>query len=134
MGIAKGNTPGIEKYTAPSISAATQQYALARKSVESMAPGGGRDAALRNLSVQEAGAKNQILSGGYSDALSRLAQLGAGGTSQGFSGLQGAMSGMGGASSIYGQSAEQWNQMASQKGAQAAGGVGTAGSIAGALL
>lgn len=133
MGLAKGNVPGIEKYTAPSINAATQQFYLAKKSVESMPPGAARDAAMRDLNMQQASTNTSIYSGGQSDALSRVASMGWGGVGMTTGALGGAQTGMMGAASTYGNVAGSYNQMASDKGGMAGSGVGAAGSIIGAL-
>lgn len=133
MGLAKGNVPGIEKYTAPSINAATQQFYLARKSIESMPPGAARDAAMRDLNMQQAAQNTAIYSGGQADALARVGSMGWGGVGMTTGALGGAQTGMMGAASTYGNLAQAYNQMASEKGGMAASGVGAAGSIIGAL-
>lgn len=134
MGLAKGNVPGIEKYTAGSINAATQQYSLAKKAAESMPPGAARDAALRDLNMQQAAQNTAIYSGAQSDALSRTASIGLGGVGMttGAFGSAGQM--LGGAANTYGSMADSYNKMASNKGGMAASGVGAAGSIVGALV
>lgn len=133
MGLAKGNVPGIEKYAAPSINAATQQFYLARKSIESMPPGPARDAAMRDVAMQEAAQKTSIYSGGAADALSRVASMGWGGAGMTTGALGAAQTGMGGAAGTYGNIAQNYGQMASDKGGMAASGVGAAGSVIGAL-
>jgi hypothetical protein len=133
MGLAKGNVPGIEKYTAPSINAATQQFYMARKAVESMAPGAARDAALRDINMQEAGTKTGIYSGGMSDALARTGSMGWGGVGMTTGALGQAGQGLLGASGSYGDVAGSYNKMASEKGGMAASGAGMAGSIIAAV-
>ena len=130
MGLAQGNTPGIQKYVAPQINAASQQYDMARKSIEGMAPGGARDAALRNLYVQQAGAKNQIYSGGVSDALAKVGSMGYGAAGTALGGLGQAQQGLGSAGGLYGNSAQGYNQIASQKGAMAGAGAQGLGAAA----
>jgi hypothetical protein len=127
QGIAGGNQPGIQKYVAPQINAATQQFYLARKSAESMAPGGMRDQAMRDISLQEASSKNQIYSGGVQDALARSASMGMSGISSGQSGLTSA-------AGTYGNIAGSYNDMASSKGGMAGGGIAAAGSVVAALV
>lgn len=134
MGIAKGNVPGIEKYTAPSINAATQQFYMARKAVESMPPGAARDAAIRDINMQEASTKTGIYSGGYSDALARTGSMGWGGVGMTTGALGAAQQGLYGAGSQYGSVAGLYNDMASSKGAMAGSGAGAAGSIAAAAI
>jgi hypothetical protein len=133
MGLAKGNVPGIEKYTAPSINAATQQFYLARKAVESMPPGAARDAAMRDINMQEAGTKTNIYSGGMSDALARTGSMGWGGVGMTTGALGAAGTGLLGASGSYGNIGQSYQQMASDKGGMAASGAGTAGAVIGAL-
>ena len=130
MGLAQGNTPGIQKYVAPQINAATQNYDMARKSIEGMAPGGGRDAALRNLTVQQAGAKNQIYSGGVADALSKVSSLGYSGAGTALGGFGQAQQGLMGSANALGNTAQGYNTMASQKGAATGAGVQGLGAAA----
>jgi hypothetical protein len=130
MGLAKGNVPGVEKYTAPSINAATQQFYLARKSVESMPPGAARDAAMRDINMQEASAKTGIYSGGYSDALARTGSMGWGGVGM-TTGMMGAAGGgLAQGAGSYGNVAANYEQQASSKGGMAGAGIGAAGTIA----
>lgn len=64
--------PSAERAFGPSLSAAANQYSSARSAIESQyPPGGARDTAIRNLSVQEAGAKTGIMSSGFADAAYR---------------------------------------------------------------
>jgi hypothetical protein len=112
QGVAAGNQPGIQKYVAPQINAATQQFYLARKAVESMGPGGMRDQAMKDINLQEAGAKTQIYSGGVSDALARAATMGMSGSTAG-------QSGYGTAGSMYGSVGQTYNDMATSKGGMA---------------
>jgi hypothetical protein len=134
MGLAKGNVPGIEKYTAPSINAATSQFYMARKSVESMPPGAQRDAAMRDINSQEAATKTGIYSGSVADATARVASMGWGGVGMTTGLMGGASAGYGSAASIYGSQAESYNQQASQKGGMAGSGIAAAGSITAALV
>ena len=127
MGLAKGNVPGIEKLTAPQTNMAAQQFAMARKSVEQMPPGAARDAAMRDISLQEAATKNQIYSGGVNEALARTAAMGWGGTQAGV-GAYGQAGGM------YGNVGQTYDQMASAKGGMAGAGAGAAGSVAAAAI
>jgi hypothetical protein len=133
MGLAKGNVPGIEKYTAPSINAATQQFTMARKSVESMPPGAARDAAMRDIKMQEAGTKTGIYSGGASDALARTGSMGWGGVGMTTGAMGAAQQGLFGAGSQYGSQAGAYNEMASSKGSMAGSGAGAVGSIIAAV-
>ena len=126
MGLAKGNVPGVEKFVAPQISAATQQFYLARKAVENMPPGAARDAAMRDLNLQEASTKTSIYSGAPAEATARLASMGWGGTQAG-------VGAFGQAGAGYSSVAQQYGEMAGQKGSMAGSGVGAAGSVIGAL-
>lgn len=133
MGLARGNVPGIEKYTAPQINAATQQFYMARKAVESMPPGAARDAAMRDINNQEAATKTSIYSGGYSDALARTGSMGWGGVGMSTGALGAAQAGLSGAGSQYANVAGTYNDMASQKGAMAGSGASAVGSIIAAV-
>jgi hypothetical protein len=133
MGLSKGNVPGIEKFTAPQIGAATQQFSLARRSIENMPPGPARETALRDLKLQEAGAKTSIYSGGAAEGTSRLASMGYGAAQMGL-GAYGQAGGMfGQAGSGYGNVGSQYREMASSKGAQAGSAVGGLGGFLGGL-
>lgn len=133
MGLSKGNVPGIEKFTAPSINAATQQFYMARKAVQNMAPGAARDAAMRDINMQEASTKTGIYSGASADALARTASMGWGGVGMTTGAYGAAQAGQAGAGSTYGSVGQSYNQMASQKGAMAGAGLGAIGSVVGAI-
>jgi hypothetical protein len=126
MGLSGGNVPGIEKFTAPQVNAAEQQFALAERSIKDMPPGPSREIALRNLSLQKAGAKTGIYSGAVGESTARLASMGWGGTQAG-------VGAYGQASGGFGSVAQGYNEMASNKGGMAGSGVGAAGSVIGAL-
>ena len=134
MGIAQGNMPGIEKFVAPQINAATQQYNAAKQSINETVPGGSRELALRNLGIAQAGAKNQIYSGGVATGLNAVANIGQAGMS-GASSLYGqGTNATGAASNTYGNISQQYNQQAAQKGALAGAGIEALGSVAGGGL
>lgn len=98
--IIKGG-PELHKSVAPQINAATNQFALAKKQAENMAPGGLRDASLRDINIAKAGAKTNIYSGGIADALARLSSQANFGTQAGIGGMSGANSAFGGAAGNY---------------------------------
>jgi hypothetical protein len=126
-GIAGGNQPGIQKYVAPQVNAIAQQFNMARKSAESMPAGGLRDKFLKDITLQEAGAKNQAYSGGVSDSLARMATMGISGTNAGQSSLSSA-------AGTYSNVAGNYNDMASSKGGMAGAGIGAAGTIAASAI
>jgi hypothetical protein len=127
MGLSQGNVPGIEKFVGPQINAATQQFSLAKQSIENMPPGPARDIALRNLKLQEAGTKTGIYSSAPQEATARLASMGWGGTQAGVGTI-------GQAGEGYSGIAQGYNEMASSKGGMAGSGAGAAGSIAAAAI
>ena len=126
MGIAQGNVPGIDKFVAPQINSATQQFYLAKRQAESLPPGAARDLALRDLKLQEAGAKTGIRSGGVAEATARAGTMGQWGTQSG-------LGAYGGASAGYGNVGQQYQQMASSKGAMAGSAMGGLGGFLGGI-
>ena len=133
MGLAGGNVPGIQKYVAPQINAATGQYAEARKQAQNMGPGAMRDAALRDISLQQAGTNTGIYSGGTADALSRVASMGWGGVGMSTGAMGQASQGLMGASNTYGNQAGAYSNIASQKGGQVSSLIGGLGAMAGGM-
>jgi len=102
--IMKGG-PSAERAMGPSLSAASNQFGAARAAIESQyPPGGARDAALRNLSVQEAGTKTGIMSSGFADAAYRS-------LAAGYQGAGIATGQLSSAGQMYGSSADVMGQL-----------------------
>ncbi len=128
MGLAKGNRPGIEQFTAPITQQIDRQFAQAEAAALQMPPGGMRDQALRDIQLQKATAKNQAYTGGVQEGLARTAAMGWGGTQAGV-GAYGQSAG------TYGQVAQSYTDAASAKGGMAGQGAGALGALgAGAIM
>ena len=120
--------PSAERAFGPSLSAAANQFSAARQAIESQyPPGGARDAALRNLSVQEAGTKTGIMSSGFADAAYRS-------LAAGYQGAGMATGTMSQAGAMYGSSADIMGQLGSaSQGNWISGAIGV-GTIAALLI
>lgn len=126
-GLAKGNAPGIQRYVAPEVASANEQYDLAQREIEKMPPGGARDAAMRELAIKRAGTKTGIYSGGVREATGKLAELGWGGTTTGL----GAYSS---ASGSYGNVAKTYSDLSASQAAAWGSLAGGLGGMAGSMM
>jgi hypothetical protein len=121
--IAAGKPGELQRVVAPSINAATSQFYLARRQALNLPPGGARDQALRDLAATEAATKTNIYSGGVSEALARLGELGWGGITAGFGAMTSAGAG-------FADVAKTQAQLASAKASGAGEAAGAGGTIA----